>query len=67
MSWKFRKRISVFPGFKINLSRRGMSATVGIKGFSLNIGKNGTYLNTGIPGTGIYDRIKIGDNKDIPP
>jgi hypothetical protein len=44
-----------------------MSATVGIKGFSLNIGKNGTYLNTGIPGTGIYDRIKIGDNKDIPP
>ena len=59
MSLKFRKRIRVFPGFTLNLSKTGMSATLGIKGCSVNIGPNGTYLNTGIPGTGIYDRIRI--------
>ena len=62
MGWKYRKRINVIPGFRLNLSKSGMSATIGIKGFSVNMGKNGTYLNTGIPGTGIYDRIKL-DNK----
>lgn len=66
MSLKFRRRIRLLPGFTINLSKSGMSATVGIKGLSVNIGENGTYLNTGIPGTGIYDRIRL-DNKQIQP
>ena len=59
MSLKFRKRIRVFPGFTLNLSKSGMSATLGVRGCSVNIGKNGTYLNTGIPGTGLYARKKI--------
>ena len=59
MGFKYRKRITLFPGFTINLSKSGMSATVGTKGCSVNMGQKGTYLNTGIPGTGIYDRIKI--------
>lgn len=61
MAWKFRKRLTLFPGFRINLSKSGLSATVGIRGLSVNVGKNGTFLNTGIPGTGIYDRKRIGD------
>lgn len=56
---KFRKRITVFPGFVINLSKTGMSATIGAKECSLNVGKDGVYANTGIPGTGLYDRIEI--------
>ena len=59
MSLKFRKRVRVFPGFTLNLSKSGMSATLEVRGCSVNIGKNGTYLNTGIPGTGLYDRKKI--------
>lgn len=59
MSVKFRKKIRIFPGFSLNLSKSGMSATLGIRGCSVNIGSNGTYLNTGIPGTGLYDRIKL--------
>jgi hypothetical protein len=55
----FRKRIRVFPGFTINLSKSGMSATVGMRGASVNIGKRGAFLNTGIPGTGIYGRQRI--------
>ncbi len=60
MALKFRKRMRLFPGFYLNLSKSGMSATVGLRGFNVNVGKNGTYLNTGIPGTGLYDRQRIG-------
>ena len=68
MSLKFRKRIRVFPGFTLNLSKSGMSATLGVRGCSVNIGKNGRYLNTGIPGTGLYDRKKIDNpNNNIIP
>lgn len=59
MAWKFRKRIKIAPGLTINVSRSGISTTIGPKGANINIGKNGTYLNTGIPGTGIYDRKRI--------
>lgn len=67
MGLNFRKRIRVIPGFYLNLSKSGMSATVGMKGFNVNIGQKGSYLNTGIPGTGIYSRTRL-DNKppDIP-
>ena len=64
MSLKFRKKIRVFPGFTVNLSKSGMRATIGVIGCSVNIGNKGVYLNTGIPGTGIYDRKRI-DNPEL--
>lgn len=60
MAFKFRKRIKIAPGVTVNVSKSGISGTVGAPGASVNIGKKGAYLNTGIPGTGIYDRQKIG-------
>jgi hypothetical protein len=60
---RFRRRVKLFPGVKINFSKSGISTTIGVRGASITIGKQGTYLNTGIPGTGIYDRRKIGENK----
>ena len=62
MGWKFRKKITILPGLTINLSKSGISSTVGPKGLSINTGKNGTYLNTGIPGTGLYDRKRLDKN-----
>lgn len=56
---RFRKSIKICKGVRLNLSKSGVSATVGIKGASVNFGKKGTYVNYGIPGTGIYDRKKI--------
>jgi len=60
MALKLRRRQKLFPGFYLNFSSKGVSATVGIKGLNVNFNKTGTYLNTGIPGTGLYDRKKIG-------
>lgn len=35
MAWKFRKRIKIVPGVTINLSRSGVSTTIGTKGGSV--------------------------------
>lgn len=59
MAWRFRKSVKLFPGIKFNLSKSGISTTVGVRGASVTFGPKGTYLNTGIPGTGIYAREKI--------
>jgi hypothetical protein len=56
---RFRKSIKIAPGLKINLSKSGISSTIGGKGLSVNIGTRGAYLNTGIPGTGISNRTKL--------
>lgn len=60
MSWKFRRRVQLFPGVRLNLSRSGVSTTIGPRGLNVNFNRQGTYLNKGIPGTGIYDRQRIG-------
>lgn len=59
MAWRFRKRFKLFPGFFLNMSKSGISTTVGIKGFSMNLNKKGAFLNTGIPGTGLSNREKL--------
>ncbi len=60
MAWNYRKRIKIAPGIHVNLSKGGVSTSVGPRGAKVTFGRNGTYMNTGIPGTGIYSRQKIG-------
>ena len=67
-SWSYRKRVTVAPGVKLNISKKGVSTTFGVRGASINVGEKGVYLNTGIPGTGFYRRQKIGGgNTNINP
>ncbi len=60
---RYRNRIKLAPGLNINLSKSGISTTVGPRGASVNIGKSEAYLNTGIPGTGLYNRTKISSSQ----
>lgn len=69
MAWSYRKRIKIIPGVHLNLSRKGISTSIGVRGASVTFGNNGTYLNTGIPGTGIYNRQRIAggrSNNQVP-
>lgn len=59
MAWNYRKRIKIAPGIHLNLSKGGVSTSIGPKGAKVTFGKNGTYLNKGIPGTGLYSREKM--------
>jgi hypothetical protein len=60
MGFRFQKRISLFPGIRLNLSKSGASVTLGKPGLSVNLGKDGATGNVGIPGTGLSYREKIG-------
>lgn len=66
MTWRFRKSVKLFPGVRVNLSRRGISTTVGVRGLSVNVGPRGTYLNQSIPGTGLSSRTKLGGAPTAP-
>jgi hypothetical protein len=50
---RFRKSIRIAPGVRINLSRSGISTSLGGRGATVNIGRKGTRTTVGIPGTGI--------------
>jgi hypothetical protein len=60
MGFRFQKRISILPGVRINLSKSGVSTSLGPRGADVNIGKDGVTANAGIPGTGLSYRQKIG-------
>ncbi|GEL08282.1 DUF4236 domain-containing protein [Salisediminibacterium halotolerans] len=59
MSLRFRKRVKVAPGVRLNFSKRGISASAGPRGASVTAGKRGLYGNAGIPGTGLSYRSKL--------
>lgn len=59
VSVRFRKTIKIAPGIKLNVSKSGVSTTIGPKGSTVNVGKRGVYQNIGIPGTGISMRQRI--------
>jgi len=53
MGFRFRKIFSLGKGMRLNLSKRGMSMSVGKPGATLNIGKRGIRPTVGLPGTGL--------------
>lgn len=59
MGFRFRKSIKIFPGLRLNVGARGVSATVGVRGASVNVGSKGAFGNVGIPGTGISYRTRL--------
>ncbi|WP_408589435.1 DUF4236 domain-containing protein [Novosphingobium sp.] len=59
MGFRFQKRITLFPGLRLNLSKSGVSMSAGPRGASVTVGKNGVYGNVGIPGSGLSWRERL--------
>lgn len=53
MGLRFRKSLKIAPGLRINISKRGLGASIGGKGFTHSIGPSGRRTSVGLPGTGI--------------
>ena len=53
MALRMRKSRKIAQGVKINLSKSGISTSLGGKGATVNLSKRGTRITTGFPGTGI--------------
>src|SRR4051794_19132478 len=56
---RFRKSFKVILGLRLNVSRAGLSATMGSSPFSVNVGPRGIYSNVSIPGTGLSNRQRL--------
>ena len=53
MGFRFRKSFKIMPGVRLNLSKSGLSTSIGGKGVTLNLSKRGVRSTAGIPGTGL--------------
>lgn len=60
MGLRFRKSIKICKGVKVNISKSGLSLSVGTKGASLNFSEKGTRVSAGLPGTGLSYSKMIG-------
>ncbi|MBI5652074.1 MAG: DUF4236 domain-containing protein [Chloroflexi bacterium] len=49
---RFQKQIRLWRIVKLNLSRHGVSLSVGVRGLRVNIGKHGILITLGVPGSG---------------
>ena len=52
---RFFRRIPIIPGLLcINLSKSGISFSVGKRGWTVTLGKHGIRFTVGLPGTGLF-------------
>lgn len=63
---RFQRRIPIVPGLVyLNLTRTGLSLSVGRPGFWVTFGRGGMRVTAGLPGTGVAvsERIRYGRRK----
>jgi hypothetical protein len=53
MGLRFRKRIKLFPGLWLNVSKSGVSTSIGGKGLTVNLKGGKVKTTASIPGTGL--------------
>ena len=53
MPIRFRRSFKIFPGVKVNVSKGGVSVSVGKPGATLNFSKHGVRQTIGLPGSGV--------------
>ena len=53
MGFRFQKRIRLFPGLRINLSKTGVSTSIGRPGMTVNVRGDKVKTTVGLPGTGL--------------
>jgi hypothetical protein len=65
MGWSYRKSFGSGP-FRINLSKGGISYSVGVKGARVNFGSRGTYVNLSSHGISYRQKISGGPSSQRP-
>ena len=66
MGFRFRKTIKLLPGLRLNLSKSGVSASVGKAGATVNISDKGVRGTVGLPGTGISYTERLSSGEPAP-
>jgi Protein of unknown function (DUF4236) len=53
MGWRFQRRKKLFPGVMLNVSKRGVGASVGRRGARVSASRRGLTATVGLVGTGL--------------
>ena len=53
MAFRFSKRIKIAPGVRLNVSKSGLSTSIGGRGGTVNLSSKGVRTTVGIPGSGM--------------
>lgn len=61
MGFRFHRSIKIFPGIRLNISKKGLGVSAGVKGYRVSVGPAGGRRTVSIPGTGIskIDQISL--------
>jgi hypothetical protein len=65
MGFRFQKRIRIFKGLTLHLSKAGTSWTVGGPGASVNVRGDKVTGSVGAPGTGLSYRQTLADRSQL--
>ena len=59
MGFRFRRTIRIAPGIRVNLSRSGLSTSVGVRGAQVTVGHGRVRETAGLPGSGLsYTEVR---------
>lgn len=61
MGFRLRRSIKILPGVRLNLSKSGVSTSVGKPGATINFSSRGTRGTVGLPGSGLSYSEKLSD------
>lgn len=61
MGIRFHRSIKLLPGIRLNISKKGVGVSAGVKGYRVSVGPSGVHRTMSIPGTGLsrIDQIAI--------
>ena len=61
-NWRFRRRVRIAPGARLNLGKRAASLSLGVRGAHVTVGPRGRRVTVGVPGTGLSATKTISGN-----
>jgi len=56
---RFYRRVRIFPGVWLNLTKTGISLSFGRRGLTVTVGRNGIRFTAGLPGTGLFYTTRL--------
>ena len=71
MGFRFRRSIRVLPGIRVNLSKSGVSTSIGTRGAHITVGHGQVRETVGLPGSGLsythVESLKPDEHAIAPP
>ena len=63
-SFRFRKSVKIAPGLRLNINKKSVGISTGVRGARYSINSSGRRSSSvGIPGTGLSYRTQHGGNQ----